>query len=143
MYEARADYVQGTRISFRSKEDAIHFAEKQGMFTPFTISELYSKGATFARLGLLCVSLNELYDSCASQCISIDLTAEFELTTGNHHPQQGSRPRTMQKILSINNTNSALFVQSRMYSTLKLQLSPKIRVQAAPLLQESTLCLLY
>ncbi len=27
----RADYVQGTRLSFRSKEDAIHFAEKQGM----------------------------------------------------------------------------------------------------------------
>lgn len=26
----RADYMQGTRISFRSKEDAIHFAEKQG-----------------------------------------------------------------------------------------------------------------
>ncbi|KAH9159492.1 Ndufs4, NADH dehydrogenase Fe-S protein 4 [Lactarius sanguifluus] len=25
----RADYVQGTRLSFRSKEDAIHFAEKQ------------------------------------------------------------------------------------------------------------------
>ena len=27
-----ADYMQGTRMSFRSKEDAIHFAEKQGMF---------------------------------------------------------------------------------------------------------------
>ena len=27
----RADYVQGTRLSFRSKEDAIHFAEKQGV----------------------------------------------------------------------------------------------------------------
>ncbi|TFK52587.1 hypothetical protein OE88DRAFT_1627743 [Heliocybe sulcata] len=25
-----ADYMQGTRMSFRSKEDAIHFAEKQG-----------------------------------------------------------------------------------------------------------------
>lgn len=25
-----ADYMQGTRVSFRSKEDAIHFAEKQG-----------------------------------------------------------------------------------------------------------------
>ena len=25
-----ADYMQGTRLSFRSKEDAIHFAEKQG-----------------------------------------------------------------------------------------------------------------
>ena len=27
----RADYMQGSRISFRSKEDAIHFAEKQGV----------------------------------------------------------------------------------------------------------------
>jgi NADH dehydrogenase (ubiquinone) Fe-S protein 4 len=26
-----ADYMQGTRLSFRSKEDAMHFAEKQGM----------------------------------------------------------------------------------------------------------------
>lgn len=25
-----ADYMQGTRLTFRSKEDAIHFAEKQG-----------------------------------------------------------------------------------------------------------------
>ncbi|KAH9179381.1 Ndufs4, NADH dehydrogenase Fe-S protein 4 [Lactarius sanguifluus] len=30
----RADYVQGTRLSFRSKEDAIHFAEKQGTQPP-------------------------------------------------------------------------------------------------------------
>ncbi|KAF8890017.1 NADH-ubiquinone oxidoreductase 21kDa subunit [Gymnopilus junonius] len=29
-YASSADYMQGTRISFRSKEDAIHFAEKQG-----------------------------------------------------------------------------------------------------------------
>lgn len=26
-----ADYMQGTRLSFKTKEDAIHFAEKQGM----------------------------------------------------------------------------------------------------------------
>ncbi|KAI0270043.1 ETC complex I subunit conserved region-domain-containing protein [Gloeopeniophorella convolvens] len=29
-WASSADYVQGTRIQFRSKEDAIHFAEKQG-----------------------------------------------------------------------------------------------------------------
>ncbi|KAF8957246.1 ETC complex I subunit conserved region-domain-containing protein [Flammula alnicola] len=29
-YASSADYMQGTRISFRSKEDAVHFAEKQG-----------------------------------------------------------------------------------------------------------------
>ena len=33
----RADYVQGTRLSFRSKEDAIHFAEKQGK-SPVSLS---------------------------------------------------------------------------------------------------------
>ncbi|KAG5651657.1 hypothetical protein H0H81_007937 [Sphagnurus paluster] len=36
-WASSADYMQGTRLSFRSKEDAIHFAEKQG------------------QLGLLCV----------------------------------------------------------------------------------------
>ncbi|KAE9400482.1 hypothetical protein BT96DRAFT_881316 [Gymnopus androsaceus JB14] len=29
-WASSADYMQGTRTSFRSKEDAIHFAEKQG-----------------------------------------------------------------------------------------------------------------
>ena len=27
---ASADYMQGTRVSFKSQEDAIHFAKKQG-----------------------------------------------------------------------------------------------------------------
>lgn len=29
-YASSADYMQGTRISFATKEAAIHFAEKQG-----------------------------------------------------------------------------------------------------------------
>ncbi|KAJ3542798.1 hypothetical protein NMY22_g3379 [Coprinellus aureogranulatus] len=29
-WASSADYMQGTRLSFRSKEDAAHFAEKQG-----------------------------------------------------------------------------------------------------------------
>ncbi|KAF7798414.1 hypothetical protein EIP86_009635 [Pleurotus ostreatoroseus] len=29
-WASSADYMQGTRLSFRSKDDAIHFAEKQG-----------------------------------------------------------------------------------------------------------------
>ncbi|EDR13375.1 uncharacterized protein LACBIDRAFT_148506, partial [Laccaria bicolor S238N-H82] len=29
-YSSSADYMQGTRLTFRSKEDAVHFAEKQG-----------------------------------------------------------------------------------------------------------------
>lgn len=28
--EHSADYVQGVRMNFKTKEDAIHFAEKQG-----------------------------------------------------------------------------------------------------------------
>ena len=31
MCNRSADYMQGTRLSFRTKEDAIHFAEKQGV----------------------------------------------------------------------------------------------------------------
>jgi len=37
----RADYMQGTRLTFRSKEDAIHFAEKQGVYDP-TSSDSHS-----------------------------------------------------------------------------------------------------
>ncbi|KAG1808993.1 Ndufs4, NADH dehydrogenase Fe-S protein 4 [Suillus variegatus] len=33
---AYADYMQGTKVSFRSKEDAMHFAEKQGTQPPPT-----------------------------------------------------------------------------------------------------------
>ncbi|KAG2153125.1 Ndufs4, NADH dehydrogenase Fe-S protein 4 [Suillus bovinus] len=29
-WASSADYMQGTRVSFKSKEDAMHFAEKQG-----------------------------------------------------------------------------------------------------------------
>ncbi|PSR70500.1 hypothetical protein PHLCEN_2v13651 [Hermanssonia centrifuga] len=31
-WASSADYMQGTRMSFRSKEDAVHFAEKQGEY---------------------------------------------------------------------------------------------------------------
>ncbi|KAH0832016.1 Ndufs4, NADH dehydrogenase Fe-S protein 4 [Lanmaoa asiatica] len=30
-WASSADYMQGTRLSFKSKEDAVHFAEKQGI----------------------------------------------------------------------------------------------------------------
>ncbi|KAG6377044.1 Ndufs4, NADH dehydrogenase Fe-S protein 4 [Boletus reticuloceps] len=30
-WASSADYMQGTRLSFKSKEDAIHFSEKQGI----------------------------------------------------------------------------------------------------------------
>lgn len=32
--EQSADYMQGTRMNFKTKEDAIHFAEKQGEQMP-------------------------------------------------------------------------------------------------------------
>jgi hypothetical protein len=55
MISLRADYNQGVRMSFRSKEDAIHFAERQGMsqLTCFFFSII---NAMYFRLGLLCVS---------------------------------------------------------------------------------------
>ncbi|KAJ3769569.1 Ndufs4, NADH dehydrogenase Fe-S protein 4 [Lentinula raphanica] len=36
-WASSADYMQGTRMSFRSKEDAIHFAEKQGTDTLISV----------------------------------------------------------------------------------------------------------
>ncbi|KII86758.1 hypothetical protein PLICRDRAFT_55666 [Plicaturopsis crispa FD-325 SS-3] len=33
-WASSADYMQGTRITFKSKEDAVHFAEKQGRQPP-------------------------------------------------------------------------------------------------------------
>ncbi|KAG9315831.1 Ndufs4, NADH dehydrogenase Fe-S protein 4 [Chiua virens] len=41
-FASSADYMQGTRISFKSKEDAIHFAEKQGI-QPETVKRIPSK----------------------------------------------------------------------------------------------------
>ena len=43
----RADYMQGTRLTFRSKEDAIHFAEKQGVYQllhPIHITDVLYSG---------------------------------------------------------------------------------------------------
>jgi len=42
-WASSADYMQGTRVSFRSKEDAIHFAEKQGW-------DYYVQPAPFKRI---------------------------------------------------------------------------------------------
>lgn len=55
---SRADYMQGTRMAFTTKEDAIHFAEKQGAFlSSFTLSfprrNVRSLLHTVLRMGLL------------------------------------------------------------------------------------------
>ncbi|KAG6854117.1 hypothetical protein C0991_010281 [Blastosporella zonata] len=45
-YASSADYMQGTRLSFRSKEDAAHFAEKQGWdyyIQPTTVTRIPPK----------------------------------------------------------------------------------------------------
>ena len=52
-----ADYMQGTRVSFRSKEDAIHFAEKQGK--SFGLKHLYLAHAPI-RMGLFRVCRMEM-----------------------------------------------------------------------------------
>lgn len=65
-----ADYMQGTRMSFKSKEDAIHFAEKQGMFvSAFARYPKLSKPLAY-RLGLLHVSISASF-SYVSRLISV------------------------------------------------------------------------
>jgi hypothetical protein len=45
--------MQGTRMSFKSKEDAIHFAEKQGQFSSFSCKPMLMRLNLTTRLGLL------------------------------------------------------------------------------------------
>ncbi len=47
--------MQGTRLSFRSKEDAIHFAEKQG--SSYSSMSVFTLFTSFLRLGLLRVRI--------------------------------------------------------------------------------------
>ena len=55
-YASSADYVQGVRMSFRSKEDAAHFAEKQGPSRSLVPFQSTPHTLCYAsRLGLLCV----------------------------------------------------------------------------------------
>lgn len=46
--------MQGTRMSFRTKEDAIHFAEKQGVWCQVSFS-MYGYTDVIVRMGLLSV----------------------------------------------------------------------------------------
>jgi len=54
-WASSADYMQGTRVTFRSKEDAIHFAEKQGW-------DYYVQPAPFKRIPPKNYSENFLYN---------------------------------------------------------------------------------
>lgn len=40
--QQRADYMQGTRVTFKSKEDAIHFAEKQGTYLFLSYTSMFA-----------------------------------------------------------------------------------------------------
>ena len=52
-----ADYMQGTRLAFNSQDDAIHFAEKQGV-SCFLFAK-YPKALNYIdRLGLLCTTFH-------------------------------------------------------------------------------------
>jgi len=44
VHVTQCDYMQGTRMSFKSKADAIHFAEKQGSFGMITFVLFPSRG---------------------------------------------------------------------------------------------------
>ena len=41
-WASSADYMQGTSLKFKSKEDAVHFCEKQGAFGSFALLDLAS-----------------------------------------------------------------------------------------------------
>ena len=43
-----ADYMQGTRLNFKTKEDAIHFAEKQG---EYTLCRVHNSALTLCQAG--------------------------------------------------------------------------------------------
>jgi NADH dehydrogenase (ubiquinone) Fe-S protein 4 len=55
-YASSADYMQGTRMSFRSSEDAARFAEKQGAHIPWYQVTLPLTQISLKRMGLLYVS---------------------------------------------------------------------------------------
>jgi hypothetical protein len=50
-FACRADYMQGTRVPFNTKEDAIRFAEKQGDYSVFMHEVMINR--VRYRLGLL------------------------------------------------------------------------------------------
>lgn len=53
-----ADYMQGTHLKFKTKEDAIHFAEKQGVFVSPPCLITWRLMSVLVRLGLLCAATN-------------------------------------------------------------------------------------
>ncbi|KAI0297707.1 ETC complex I subunit conserved region-domain-containing protein [Russula brevipes] len=68
-WASSADYVQGTRLSFRSKEDAIHFSEKQGeSYLSFSFIFFEMTNAISSRLGLLCATTIPREDSSQELC---------------------------------------------------------------------------
>lgn len=70
--------MQGTRTSFRSKEDAIHFAEKQGAnLCPVTLVFTDQLFVSLLRLGLLRVRVQHI----ASFRFAPDSTLLFQTIT--------------------------------------------------------------
>ncbi|KAF8634132.1 hypothetical protein AX15_001064 [Amanita polypyramis BW_CC] len=76
-WASSADYMQGTRLSFRSKEDAIHFSEKQGWdyyvqnptvkrIPPKNYAENYLHVLQYTAMGAALVLLNKVKDVIAN-----------------------------------------------------------------------------
>lgn len=60
-WQSSGDFMQGSHIFFKTKEDAIHFAEKQGMsryidpfFFSFSTMRTPRRYADFCRLSVVC-----------------------------------------------------------------------------------------
>lgn len=51
--------MQGTRITFKTKEDAMHFAEKQGEYSFMNVYCILLK--YLGRMGLLCVCFERIF----------------------------------------------------------------------------------
>lgn len=96
--------MQGTRMSFRSKEDAVHFAEKQGPCTYQTLN-IVMLIVHSHRLGLLCVcfySSNPPIELFLNGC-----------NKGRHPKSSESLPRITPKTLCTSPTNYAYVAQNR------------------------------
>jgi len=73
--------MQGTRMSFKSKEDAIHFAENQGVRNSFSLAKpclcVYNQ---LCRMGLLLATTygeeNPTQELCGKLCVQAEQASD-------------------------------------------------------------------
>jgi hypothetical protein len=121
---ASADYMQGTRLSFRTKEDAIHFAEKQGQSEPSFVCRLGLTSTLKYRLGLFCVCLIHIHKTTP-------LTSQF---TGLPRKKHISPQRTMQRTTYTSLTNFVSVVPNRLFNHFCSRIWVSLNIQNVPFL---------